>query len=149
MRITEWDYHIADFLQLTKTFIDESALNLTYNQARSMEYLYSLINDAESAIFIQYHNDKPVGGAIANASREFHDEALGYLVKMYVLPEARGTTVGRSLAQEITDWFDHMGCVMSYASATAAIGQDKAFINLLGKYGFKPNGEVLIRQLGN
>lgn len=141
-----WDTRVQDFLKLAEAFISETQYPITYSERNSLDYLYDLINDPDSAIFVHYEGASMAGLIICSRSREFQNEYFGYVSKMYVLPEFRGTRTGRALLEDACEWFDLWDCKLSFATATAAIGQDKLYINLLGKYGYIPHGTVLIRQ---
>jgi GNAT superfamily N-acetyltransferase len=141
-----WDARVRDFLKLAEAFISETQYPITYNETQATDYLYLLLNDPNSAVFVQYQEDKMAGLLICSRSKEFQNEYFGYVSKMYVLPEFRGTRTGRALLEDACEWFDLMDCALSFATATAAIGQDKLYINLLSKFGYVPHGTVLIRQ---
>jgi GNAT superfamily N-acetyltransferase len=140
MRVVDWDIIIIDILQAIKDFSIETDLPVTYNPEGAQGYLWTLVNDPDTAIFVCYEEDDLLGFAIASRDSEFQYEYFGFLTKLYVLPKGRGTTAGRELLQEVVDWFDESQCVASFAVPTAGIGQDMAYINLLKKYNFSPTG---------
>lgn len=142
----EWDYRVSDFLGAAETFINETTYPVTYNPKGSLDYLWHLVNDPDTGIFVHYVEDKFAGLIICHRDKEFQNEYFGYVSKMYVLPDFRGTGTGRALLAEAVDWFDRNECVLSFATATASIGQDQRYINLLAKYDFVPHGTVLIRK---
>lgn len=146
MIVTEWDFIIIDILNALQTWEKETDYSVTYNPEGAQQYLWLLLNDPDTAIFVNYDEDTLRGFAIVSRDKEFQNEYFGYLSKLYVLPEGRGTTAGRELMQEITEWFDENGCIVSFATPTAGIGQDRAFVNLLGKYNYNPTGEILLRK---
>ena len=141
-----WDSRVSDFLKLAEAFIAETQYPITYNKQNSTEYLWRLINDPDAAVFVHYEGDEMAGLMICSRSNEFQNEYFGYVSKMYVLPKFRGTRTGRALLEDACEWFDLWDCTTSFATATAAIGQDKLYINLLRKFGYVPHGTVLIRQ---
>jgi len=142
-----WDARVHEFLELAEAFISETQYPITYSKQNSTDYLYSLINDPDSAVFVQYAQNEMAGLMICSRSKEFQNEYFGYVSKMYVLPKFRGTGIGRALLEDACEWFDLMECTLSFATATAAIGQDKLYINLLSKFGYVSHGgTVLIRQ---
>lgn len=142
----EWDYRVTELLGITEAFISETNYPVTYSHSASTAYIWRLINDPLTAVFLHYEEDKLAGAIIVHRDNEFQQEYFGYVHKMYVLPEYRGTRTGRALLTEACQWFDDNKCILSFATATAAIGQDKLYINLLSKFGFIPNGMVLIRK---
>lgn len=141
-----WDARVSDFLKLAEAFISETQYPITYSEKNSIDYLYRLILDPDSAVFVQYEQGEMSGLIICSREKEFQNEYFGYVSKMYVLPKFRGTRTGRALLEDACEWFDLMDCALSFATATAAIGQDKLYINLLSKFGYVPHGTVLIRQ---
>lgn len=142
----EWDYRVTELLGLIEQFLLETQYPITYSASGSTEYIWRIINDPLSAIFLHYQDDKIAGAIIVHADKEFQNEEFGYISKMYVLPEYRGTRTGRALLDEACRWFDQKNCILSFATATAAVGQDKLYTNLLGKFGFVSQGMVLIRK---
>lgn len=144
--LLQWDARVHDFLKVVEAFINESEYPITYSGKNSTEYTWALLNDPDTGVFVQYQDDKIAGMLICHRANEFHNEYFGYISKMYVMPEFRGTRTGRALLEDACEWFDLTECVLSFATATAGIGQDKLYINLLGKFGFKLHGGVLIRQ---
>ena len=142
-----WDARVSDFLKLVKAFIEETQYPITYNERNATDYLYRLVSDPDSAVFVQYEGEEMSGLMICGRSNEFQNEYFGYVSKMYVLPKFRGTRTGRALLEDACEWFDLLDCELSFATATAAIGQDKLYINLLSKFGFALQGGVLIRQM--
>lgn len=141
-----WDARVNQLLELVQAFIAETQYPVTYSEQDSIDSIYALVNDQNSAVFVQYEQDEMAGFMICSRAKEFHNEYFGYISKMYVLPKFRGTRIGRALLEDACEWFDLTECVLSFGTATAAIGQDKLYINLLGKFGYVPHGTVLIRQ---
>lgn len=146
MQLKDWDYRISEVLGIAEIFINESQYGITYSHSGSTEYLWRLINDPNTGVFVHYEGDALAGVIIVHCDKEFQNECFGYINKMYVHPSYRGTRTGRALLDEATKWLDQKQCVLSFATATAAIGQDKLYINLVGKFGFQLHGMVLIRK---
>jgi hypothetical protein len=147
MRVTEWDYRIADVLRGLDTLGTETRLPVTYNPITAQEYLWVLFNDPDTAIFAEYHKDIFTGFAIVSKDKEFQNEYFGFLSKFYVMPKGRRVTpTGRQMMKDVTQWFDENDCVISFATATAAVGEDNMFVNLCKKYGYKHIGTALIRK---
>lgn len=146
MQLKEWDSKVTDFLGLVEQFLKETQYPITYSSSGSTEYIWRLINDPLTGVFIHYENDKIAGAIIVHCDKEFQLENFGYVSKMYVLPEYRGTRTGRALLARACEWLDQQECILTFATATAAVGQDKLYCNLLGKFGFVPQGMVLIRK---
>lgn len=147
MIVTEWGISIADVLSGIETFINETSYPITYNYSNAREYIWRIYNDSYSDIIVSYDKDNIFTGfAIVHTDNETHTEYFGYVAKFYVMPSARGTGAGRQLLKEVVDWFDQRNCVVSFATATAGIGQDQSFINLFQKYQYKNIGGTLIRK---
>ena len=132
-------------LALAETFVAESALGYRFDPA-SAERAFWLHMVEPSADVLLVDGDGGVAAlAIVATDDHFTAEPIGYLVKFYVMPDARGTGVGRALIDACVRWFDERTCVDAWATATAGIGQDRAFVALLGKVGFSPVGPTLRR----
>lgn len=135
---------IPKILPLIIDFISESGWKLKYNGKNSREFLERYIDSDEcDVLFIE--DGAPIGFAIVAFDNEFHDERFGYVTKFFIAKEARGTVSGRMLAECMCRWFDHHGCTDTFATSTAMIGEDRLFINLMGKYGFRECGATLVR----
>lgn len=149
MQLTEFNVTIVKgLLDLTQSFLKESRYNYTYNEANTIDHLAALIGHPDSAVFYQMHEDKVAALSMVMRGNEFHDEYFGYMLKFYVAPFARGTETGRKLLAETVNWFDTHGCLYSFATPTANVGADQAFVNLLGKQHYSPSGQLLIRNIG-
>lgn len=78
---------------------------------------------------------------------EFSEERIGYVSKFYIDRKFRGTKTARLLTRTISEWMDLMGCVATFATATANIETDKGlFENLFSKFGFKSCGKTIVRE---
>lgn len=130
---------------IAKSFAAEAGM--TYSEENTKAYLRLLRSSDTSTILVAYYGIEPVAAAILHYGEEFQVERLGYMLKFYVLPEARGTRVSRALMEEATKWFDTMQCTYSYATSTAGIGQNAAFENLLGKFKYYNIGNAMKREL--
>ena len=141
----DWDYRVADLLQLAESFTKETKYPITYSPEGATEYLWRLLNDPNTSVFIDYFNDICTGGIIVYRANQFQHEYFGYVLKMYVHPKFRRTGASRRLMQEAVQWFDENDCVVSFETAIAGIGEDKLYINLLKKFGYVPEGTAFIR----
>lgn len=138
--------HIEDFLIGVQTFISETSYPIQYNEGNAYKHTLYLLCDPSTSIILNYQDEVFAGFAIVGLDYEFQDKPFGYVSKFYVMPDARGTTAGRELVEEMVDWFDMNQCVCSFATSTANIGQDKLYINLMAKFGFQLSGTVLMRK---
>lgn len=139
------DRYISDTLLCVEEFIKESGYELTYSYKNSIDYITGLIMDESCGGIVIYLDNEVAGFATFGYDTEFHNERFGYLMKFYVRKQYRGTTVGRKLIEEITKWFDANNCIESFATSTAAIGEDQQYVNLLSKYGYSTCGRTLKR----
>lgn len=132
-----------DFVRETKwgyTFSLDSAKNSFLN------YIYC---DETDVLVVVNETGIIFGLALVALDHEFHNERIGYVSKFYIAPEGRGMSAGRVLASACCDWFDNHDCITSHATQTGNIGQDKAFENLLSKFGFTSFGNSLVRECAN
>lgn len=137
---------LPSLVELGKEFMSETNWGWTYSEENALKSYYTHIvhpdcdiiqvNDAEGNL---------LGAAMVSIENDFQVENVGDIVEFYISPKARGTGASRELMKAICEWFDEMKCVNVFVKATANIGNDKAFINLFGKYGFKVFSQVLVR----
>ncbi len=146
MHVTEWDYRISDILDAVVHFCNETGYTAEYSSGKALADIWKVYNAPNTAIFCNYRNDKLAAVAFCQLDDLFMVNTFGYIVKFYVMPEARGTTAARELMQEITDWFDEQGVTDSFSTATANIGLNKHYVNLLRKFGYTECGVALHRK---
>ena len=137
---------IPVLLALAETFVAESALDYRFDPARAERAFWLHMVEPSADVLVVDSDDGLAGLAIVATDDHFTAQSVGYLVKFYVLPRHRRTSAGRRLIAACVGWFDARACVDAWATATAGIGQDGAFVNLLGKVGFVPVGPTLRRQ---
>lgn len=135
---------LKELLGLAEEFVNESNWAWSYSIRRSAAKLLSYIQDEECDIIVV--DDQGLKGwAMIAFDEEFHDENVGYICKFYISKESRGTTAGRELIEACNKWFEGHNCKAIFATATANIGEGKAFTNLLSKYNYKVCGDTLAR----
>ena len=134
-------------LPLIEEFMAESAWGWTFNAKNALETTLNYTTNPETVIIIVKTGDHELCGfAMLAFETDFSDERVGYVSKFYISQKFRKTKAGRMLADSCAAWFDYNKCVDSFATRTANIEtQDNAFQNLMGKYGFKPCGDTLVR----
>lgn len=144
MIVDTWNYIIHDLCIAIDKFISESSYNIVYNNTNTLETLYSLLNDPDSDIIVDYSDGTLAGFAIVQRTNEFHSEYFGYLSKFYIMPEKRRTRSAFRVMDEVIDWFDARDCVVSFVSITGGVGADASFSRLMGKHGYKDNGSGMM-----
>ena len=132
-------------LALAETFVAESALGYRFDAASAERAFWLYLVEPATDVLVVGGASGLAGVAIVATDDHFIAEPTGYLIKFYVLPDARGTGAGRALIGACADWFDDRRCIDAWATATAGIGQDPAFVALMGKAGFSPVGPTLRR----
>ncbi len=132
-------------LEIAETFTAESDLPHRFDRDAAHRALWCYIHGDATDVLVVEAGGALAGGAIVAVDLDFTARPLGYLVKFYVLPRHRRTTAARRLIRACVDWFDTRACADCWATATAGIGQDPAFVALLAKVGFKPVGPTLRR----
>lgn len=145
MIIDKWDYRIFDVCKGAEELGKETHWPVNYNQEESLSYLWDIYNQPDMEALAYYVGGVFSGWAIVAKTKEFHTEPFGYIVKFYVMPTARGTMVARDMMKFITEWFDKNDCVVSFATPTANIGQNRVYVNLLKKFGYVYDGYSLTR----
>lgn len=139
------DRHMHDLLDMAKAFVDESGWNWTFSEESTQEKFERHIDSPLADVIGVFDNGRLVGAAMVVAAQDFVAEEACFVAKFYILPAGRGTNAGRVLAQAIVEWADHMNCACIFATATAAVGGDRAFENLLRKAGFEAAGATMYR----
>lgn len=136
MIVDTWDHRISDIANACRLFIEESDYPIIYSDSNTLSTLWRMFSDPDTGLFVDYTDGKLNGFAITHRVDEFHEQFFGYLSKFYVLPDRRGSRAGFRLMDEVTEWFDFRDCVVSFATATAGIGKDDAFIKLMQRFGY-------------
>jgi len=136
MIVDAWDYRISDIAKAISTFVKESMYPIEYSEYNTLNTLMSMYNDIDTGLLVDYSDNVFNGFAIVQRTDEFHEQYFGYLSKFYVLPDRRSARAAIRLAEEAVQWFDDKSCVVSFATATAGIGRDEAFIRLMSRVGY-------------
>lgn len=149
MIVDTWDHRISDIARACSLFINESNYPIDYSDENTQYTLWSMFSDVDTALLVNYTDDVFNGFAIVQRTDEFHKQYFGYLSKFYILPERRKTRAALLLMQEAVDWFDTK-CVVSFATATAGIGNDEGFIKLCKKFDYTQTqtGMLVRKQYG-
>jgi GNAT superfamily N-acetyltransferase len=147
MIVDAWDHRISDIAKAISIFIQETEYNISYSDHNTMLTLWSMFNDPDTALLVDYTDTELNGFAIVQRTDEFHEQYFGYLSKFYILPNRRQTRSAFRLMDLVVEWFDYRDCVVSFATATAGIKNDEAFIKLLSRYRYTvSNTGMLIRK---
>ena len=125
------------------------ARSITQDLVTARWSLETRIADPCAAALIVEDDSGMSGAVLVGYGREFCTERIGYVEKLYVHPRARGTRAGRVLASGADEWFRQHLCWVAFATATAGVGQDRRFVNLLAKVGFVEIGPTLQRDYAN
>ena len=136
---------VPALVALAAAFVAESALPYQFDPDAAARSFRLYMHEATTAVIVVEGPAAIAGFAIVGFDTDFTVDPVGYLMKFYVAPGARGTGAARVLVRSATDWFDQRGCVDTWATATGGIGQDTAFVNLMAKVGFVPAGPTLRR----
>lgn len=108
----------------------------------STDHLYELFQTANSTYFIAEENGKIVGGGGIFPSKGLPDDTCE-LVKMYLLPEARGTGLGAMIINKSIDFAKQLGYKRIYLESMPEL---KKAISVYEKFGFEyiyePIGET-------
>lgn len=130
-----------------RAFAAESGLPGVYCDDATRRTLVRAIADPDWAVLIHEAGSEVGGGTILAFNSCYSRDPQGYVQMFYVARAWRGTDVGRRLVAAICDVADARGCRAIFASPNAAIAgpNDRLFINLFAKFGFRPLAPVLIR----
>lgn len=136
---------VPDLIAIMREAVAETRWNLRFNLERAVATFREMIESDWADVLLARENTTPAGFAIIGLDDDFHDEALGYVLKFYVRAQFRKTACGRQLAKACAIWFDETGARATFASPAANIGQDKLFQNLLAKVGYMPTAATMTR----
>lgn len=141
---------IPALLGLAHEFTDESQYGWHFYESAARTRFEAHIREEYTDVLVGVVNGRVVGLVILSWDRDFTEEAVAYVVKFYVRPEARGCGISRKLVDAILDWSQTHKCKHVFASSTANIDgkKDQMFINLFAKKGFKQQGVCLAKELG-
>jgi GNAT superfamily N-acetyltransferase len=153
--LATWEDDLVELLKVSEKFAMESGIGGSFDFDICCKYLYNWVADPDSHILAVFDEkgegeDSPeiVAFAIVTVSYEFTTTPFGYVAKFYVAPHVRKTPVARSLTDHIVTWFDVRGVSYSFVTATAEVGENKFFENLMAKFGYAPAGRMLRRKHG-
>lgn len=143
-----WDRDIVEVLiNIGKMFVKETDYPITFNRQKVYDRLHNAFfsNDGD-IIVVRDGWGNFGGGSIVYAVADYQDEKFGYIEKFFVNPEYRREGVGRMLAEKSARWFDEKGCVLSFTTSTANIGETRQYTNLMAKYQYTDIGPTLVRE---
>lgn len=135
-------------LEAGRMFVAESRWGVTFDPARAEHTLRAYLTTPIATVLLAERAGHLLGGAMLVLEWDCQAEPFGMFGKFYMLPWARGTPASRMLARACVDWFDQHGCVASFTGATANVGNDRVFANLMRKVGYElsPDMPTLIRK---
>ena len=146
-------YDIDSFIECASRFIKESryeCLEPNMDQYRSI-ILKALKRKGWVSILVAKDDKRVIGYAILSICLDYTAKPFGDMYQFYVLPEYRGTKVGRTLAGMVAEQFDLWGCQISHVCADAGMDEDTTmhlFHNLFAKKGYKRTGIIMTRHMG-
>ncbi|MEQ9487475.1 MAG: GNAT family N-acetyltransferase [Alphaproteobacteria bacterium] len=132
-----------------RLFSEETQYPVLYDAQTSQRTFWAYINDPLRDILIAEADGIPLGGVMLVCSHEFSERPFCYIVKLFVLPLARGSTAGRLLMQATADWAAKAGCSHIFANAGASISarHDSVAGNLYRRCGFADAGAAFVKAL--
>lgn len=128
-------------------YVEESAYPYSYNR-EATDAAFDLYLTHPDCGFLLAVTDtgEAAGTAMLGCLQRFVDQPIGFFTVFYVRKAFRRTVAGRRLVEAANAWFDQRGCVDVSISVTGRIGQDGLLEALMGKYGYRPAGAVLMRE---
>lgn len=136
---------IPALIELARDFVAESAYGYTFSAENTERAFRFYIEDPYSAVVV---TDDCLAGWIAFVAHEYIQEPVCYVAKFYIHPDIRNAGIANALMAKLTEWADSYGCVDTFATATAGVGADEAYVALCQKHGFEPVGQTLRRRYG-
>lgn len=107
----------------------------------STNHLYEVFREPRSVYYVARHNDKILGGAGIFPSPGLQEDTCE-LVKMYLLPEARGLGLGKLLIERSLAFAREAGYKNVYLETMPEL---KKALDVYAKFGF----QYLDKQMGN
>tara|TARA_R100001443_G_C3357336_1_gene178244 strand:- start:1183 stop:1644 length:462 start_codon:yes stop_codon:yes gene_type:complete len=145
---TEFD--LVMMLDAIEGIIDETRYELTFNREHARDHLRYYVSGTPGWIALLAETESEVvGGVLMAESLEFHDMPLLYVTKFWVLPSGRRTRAARSLLEAVVDYAREKNCTHIFATATAGLDEreQRLFVNLLTKSGFRDTGPVMMKEI--
>ena len=145
---TEFD--LMMMLDAIEGIIEETRYELTFNREHARDHLkYYVAGTPGWAALLADADGDVVGGVLMAESMEFHDLPLLYVTKFWVLPTGRRTRAARSLLESVIDYAKERNCTHVFITATAGLEkrEQKLFINLLPRSGFRDTGPVMLKEM--
>lgn len=135
-------------VNMAREFVAESAHGWRFDPHIAMQTFNARIGYDQSDVLCVIERGELAAAAMVIWHRDFVVEPLGFVEKFFVLPAHRGTKASRLLVGACVAWFEDHGVKAAFCTATANLSaaHDKQFINLFGKFGFKPCGDTVIRE---
>jgi len=133
---------------LAERFIGETNYEVEFDAEKSRHHLAFYLLMPNLKILVADENGI-VGGAMMAVSHEFQKRPFGYVSKFFVAPEARNWGIGRSLIEATIAWLKEQGVSHIFSTATAGLDEmnQRLFVNLLKKYGFRDCGPVMCMEV--
>ena len=134
---------VPALVALAAAFVAETTLPYEFDPAAASQTFRLFLDEPTTDVLVVEGPAAVVGFAVVGFETDFTVDPIGYLMKFYIAPGGRGTGAARALAWAARAWFEAQNCVDAWATATAGVGQDPVFVNLMGKVGFAPTGPTL------
>lgn len=140
---------LLNLLPIAQRFIEESGLPYTYDEGISKRTFLSAIESDDFIVLVQEYDGVITGGILAGLERDFCVELSAYVVKMYVEREFRGLGTADALMVAYEEEIKRRGVLLSYASATAEMGDrvEKLFVKLFERFGYRVLGRILVKEI--
>lgn len=119
--------------------------NLTYDADMTKQLIGEWINNNITGLVLV---DGVIAGfAVMCLSRSFYKEIEADVEMFYILPQYRGTGASRALIDGLMKTGEANNVAVMYASCLSGISEknEKLYINLWKKFGFKKLGTVMMR----
>jgi GNAT superfamily N-acetyltransferase len=137
---------VPAILAMVEAFVRESDYGMTFDSERSADHLAVLLDHPEVAVFM---DDERPAAMIVAIQHAWCVQPECYVEKLFLMPEARGTGVARSLVAAAVEFARQHNCSHIFATATAGMGDivGRLYTNLFAKFGFQGCGPVLCRSM--
>jgi aminoglycoside 6'-N-acetyltransferase I len=129
-------------LHLLERFFVEEGFHADPGQVR--RELRHLLSADDSAVFLAWLGDRPVGVATVTTTRGLELGLSAELEDLYVLPEARGVGAGAALIGTVKAWCRDRGCSLVAVVVTPEGQAAHDLLEYYGRRGFEHTGRTLL-----
>ena len=138
---------LEEMVATAREFVKQSEMPLTFNEKNARYCLWGLLHSPSAEILLDMEGEVLAGAVVLVYDEEFYDEVCAHISYFFVHKEFRGTRTAFNLFKSVMDRCKKRNIKLISATYHPSMGNNSknSYVKLLGKFGFKPYGEVLMR----